>query len=193
MAFIGNPTTGSDRFNAAQTAKHLHEYCKEELDQGPTFWRAGGRRPFCTVNKEFLSHLVVVRKERADVVGPPRMRGTTVLVSPVLRVGRTTEESQVKARIVLPGIGERDVDVDDGAYGPLCEAVKSREVVNLRARVDWRRSGDDLALDPQAVVIASVEERKAVTNGAKLVALLGGKPPLTAEDVRRMRAEDGDE
>lgn len=194
--FIDNPTDRHLPFDGSAIAEVLAEYCREVLADEPTFWRGGARKPFRVVDREFIKHLSVVVDERPSD-NRPRLRGTTVIASPVLRCGRTKEGSPARARIVLPGIGEREVKIGEGAYGSLCDAVKSRAVGRIRLKVQWRRGVDgDLEICADEVVALGFEPRVAPVSGARMVQLLAENPPITSAELdgvlKSLREENGD-
>lgn len=182
--FIANPSIDAP-FDAACVAADLVDYCKDEIAYEPAFHRPKTRKPLRVVNREFIRFLSVVREERPEVDAGQRMRGDTVIVSPVLRVGRSSEAASVRARVVLPNLDERDVAIESRAYDSLCDAVRSRTVMNVRLRVEWVRRDGELEIDPAKTVVLGVEPRNVITSGARLVGILGEAPAVSAADLRR--------
>ncbi|MBA3841080.1 MAG: hypothetical protein H0X39_00395 [Actinobacteria bacterium] len=68
-------------------------------------------------------------------------RGETEFRTSVLRVGRTSEGSALKARIIVSG-KPRDVDIEDGALDELLNAMRAGGPVQVFVKARWRRDGN---------------------------------------------------
>lgn len=195
--FIRNPTESVTGLDTAAVAEPLERYCCDEIAYGPAFWLPGSRkRPLRAVDREFIDHLHVVATSRPRV-RDPLVSGTTVVVSPVLRVGRTNDGAETKARINLPGLGTCDVGVDDAVYSDLCDAVKRKVTGRLRLLVEWRRvATGDLEIDPTRTTVLGFESRGQYTTGARMVEIATSSPALTADELdevlQTLREERGE-
>lgn len=199
--FIENPTQHVAAFDAAGMADAMERYCREALPYEPTFWKPGAKRAFRKVDREFIEHLSIVSAERlsfpdAGVETSKTVRGTTTIISPVLRLGRSKERSEPKARIRPPNSKEIELPIDVNVYPRFCDALKHGRPMRITLLATWMSTDSGLILarhGTRAIDIAEYELTSEHINAA--LASIG--PLMTIEEAdelyRGLRREDDDE
>lgn len=171
--FIKNPTASVPMVDVSGLADLLRSYCRDNLEDGITFWRPGARKPFRIVDREFIKILDVINEERMLLEGSTattKLRGTTVVSTPVYRVGRSSEDADPKARIRIDG-KYVEVKIAASAFAEFCEAAKHARPVSVRLTASWVRKDEGLVLIANGTTATAVERRDTERVNARLVAI----------------------
>lgn len=117
---------------------------------------AGGRskKTIAVLNDAFVTGLVEL-KSRTTPDAVPYARGTTVVYTPILRVGRLADDGPVRARMRIDGT-LHDVRVRESEQSAFFDAAKSGAEVAVRICGDWVRheSGETRIIPSRTEAIA---------------------------------------
>jgi hypothetical protein len=124
--------------------------------------RPRARQPFREVSDEFARR---VRKLGSVPVGPPSalsaVRGSDVLFTPILRVGRLAPGGQVTARLVAASGEHIEAIVPPERAGALYEAARDDAVCAVTLDVVWMRVDDRLVPDLRRAYVRDVRRQVA--------------------------------
>lgn len=197
--FIENPTIQVPAFDAAGMADALERYCRDALPYEPTFWKPGARKPFRKVDREFIDHLSVVSSQRLsglEAETSKTVRGTTTIISPVLRLGRLREQAERKARIRAPLGNEIDVPIDADVYPRFCDALKHGRPMRITLLATWISTDSGLMLTRHGTKAVDIDEYETTPDHIN-AALASIGPLMTAAEANELylglRREDDDE
>lgn len=197
--FIKNPTIQVPAFDAAGMADALERYCRDALPYEPTFWKPGTNKPLRKVDLEFIDHLTVVSSQRLyalEAETAKTVRGTTTIISPVLRLGRLRERAERKARIRAPLGNEFDVPIEADVYPRFCDALKHGRPMRITLLATWILTDSGLMLTKRGTKAIDIDDYNTTPDHIN-AALASIGPLMTATEANELylglRREDDDE
>lgn len=160
IRFLAKPIKEANRRPGfASAAELITTYGPKLAPYGAEFWTP--RRLLCKVDDE----LAVLMKRVSSGRARRLLRGDTTIYSPVLRVGRTDDQSTVRARVSISGKA-RDIAIKQGQAEPFFDAAKHGRLCRVSVEAFWYRDEEgELELYVPKSRLVSVSELKAV-NGA---------------------------
>ncbi len=169
--------TINHRPKLTSVADVLSGYGPKLQDYRPEFWSRN--RLIKRFDDEFMGALSLVGQERARRI----LRGDTVFYSPVFRVGRTSSEKAIRARITIDGI-QRDIQVKKGHEGPFFDAAKKGEICAIYAEAAWFRDEHGLLeLDVKRSRLASIKPWSTTTGDDLMQAVHQYPVDIDIDDV----------
>lgn len=173
LAFIREPERQLARYPEREgILDAVVEFHREAAPKAEAVF-AGGRskKTVAVLDDAFVSGLIDL-KSRATPDSLPYARGTTVVHTHILRIGRLADDGPVRARIRIYGT-LHDVRVRDSEQSAFFDAAKSGAEVAVRLSGDWIRheSGETRIIPSRAEAIA-VDVTWAPTSGEEALAAL---------------------
>ncbi len=132
----------------------LIEDSRSLIKHQPIFQRPGTKKEVAKITDTYVQRL------QSFVSGAPKigLRGTTTIVSPVLRVGRTTLERQIHARILIDGF-PYEVPVEKSKVGALYDESKLGATRRIKLDVQWTPdSSGAMKIDPTSAKIVGIDQ-----------------------------------
>lgn len=117
--------------------------------------RSGERRPAATLDGEFQRKMSALAASEPKEVSP---KGSTIVYSPVLRVGRSGAETVLKVRLELDGAPLEVALADERSASDFRKAAKEKRAFPVHLQATWARGPDGaLHLDASETVATAVD------------------------------------
>jgi hypothetical protein len=126
-----------------------------------------------------------VQRLRSYVATAPKisLRGTTTVVSQVLRVGSLGPDKQLLARIMIDGI-PKEIPADSSKRAALADEFKSGIERRIKLDVKWSQdSSGIMRIDPLTAHIVDIDQNWAPPKEGEIAAALSEIGPGIFEDV----------
>jgi hypothetical protein len=143
-------------------------------------------KPDTAVREVTLDFAQRIEKLAAPVEVPrglATLRGSDVVISPILRVGRKAQGTPIQARLVTAAGQPFDVEVPPACAASFYEAAKDGAICAITLDVVWRsQGGARMVADPQMAIARGLQRKPIVTAEAAL-AEFREAAPNAVEDV----------
>jgi len=189
VRILENPSASVKESRAADLASAIVEEVKPLQLLGPRFYKPRSKRVLASVDAEFIKKMRSIAKHPSA-----RMtRGTTVVYSPVYRVGRFGADSKMKARIDIGGPQPVEVELAKGQAGPFFDAAKTERCLPIKLLAVWVRVDEELVLDHRRTIALDVDLRWGPEAGVTLASELQAATGDSIEDLDEVIARiEGD-
>lgn len=148
------------------------EFHREADPKGEAIFAGGrSRKTLAVLNDAFVSGLVEL-KSRATPDAVPYARGTTVIYTPILRVGRLADDGPVRARMRIDG-ALYDVRVRESEQSAFFDAAKRGADVAVRICGDWvRHESGETRIIPSRTEAIAIDNSWESSSGEEALAAL---------------------
>lgn len=174
LGFLDNPSKALLRDPDARKLAHALANPGDALLNAQII-RPRGRAPIATLDAQFAKQMAAL----ASASGPePVLRGTTVVFSPVYRIGRFDDENDSKIRVRING-GPHEVGIAEGVKeADFYEAVKAKRTFPVHLSAVWVRGADGtLSFDLKGTKAVRVDYDWAPITGEEFVAAMNRAAP----------------
>ena len=188
------PAKAKERVHGFEIAQAVVGLGRAFAEEGPALI-LGHRKPI-PIDAHRIKRLENISRQIGmggeDLAG---LRGTSELRTHVLRVGRQSETSAMKARVILRG-HPQDVTVGEGALDATIAAMRAGGLHRLQIRARWVPVGNGIfETVPSSIVVLGAKPVKSVS-GAEFLKQM---PPISQESfddfmeaVRDARSDQDD-
>ncbi|NUQ74457.1 MAG: hypothetical protein HUU21_12950 [Polyangiaceae bacterium] len=189
MDFLANPTKALAKNPVASGIAAVLAAPGEEIQSAKIVKLRGKLKVLATLDEQFSRQM----RALANVSRPePALRGSTIIYSPVLRVGRLNEDTTIRARVRIDGAW-RDIPIKDNRES-FYDAAKDGRLFPIKIETVWLRGPDGkLFVDVGRTKLVSVDHAWSAVPGAEFVRLVHEAAPSgfdeeeLAERVARIR------
>lgn len=164
-----------------ELAKIVSDYGKDAKEDKARIKRWRAHRPFVEFDNVYIKMLSGAVE--SDPNPEDSIKGTTVVYSPIYRVGRTSEGKKNQARVMLDG-KPHDIEIDDAAKADFFDAAKTGRTVMISLETEWIR-GSDGSRKPRvkgtrAIAVQACDED---SSGKSILDAISDLPPLDPEQL----------
>lgn len=198
LAFLKNPSRALERAPKLRTIAEALAGAGDEL-LGARILRSIRGEPLAVLDELYtrrmraLALAAVPRDADLLVLGDTALRGTTVVYSPIYRVGRWDDDGAFKARIRLDGEMHEIALVDHASLDDFFKAVATKRIYPVYMQAAWRRGEDNrLHYDLKKSRIARIDLTWTPATGAEFVTTFDAVAPsgyVDEDDVEERVAE----
>jgi hypothetical protein len=156
----------------------------EMLEFGARITTPRAKNPIATIDQSFVDRLIEISEVAADesMLDKP-MVGATQVYSPIYRVGRLDENSDMQARIRLNDKA-CDVRVAGGAVADAFDVAKTGNVVPISVDCIWRRNDDGVfVIDNKRTTITRIDVAWRPISGAAFLSVVHASIPDVFSDL----------